>query len=152
MTSQPLHSWQQISSICHHMHGLWHLIPYTCDTTASISVTSHPLWLWIHIHCICNQTHHVKTVPPLYLTSHPAYPYLCEHTHSIDDITHTMYVGHHTYYSYGTICTIYNITHMLLDVKSLYSWHQTYFISHHIHYIWQRIHCICVIKPRLSIT
>ena len=39
MTSQTLHSWHQISYIWHHIHGFWHLIPYTCDITATISVT-----------------------------------------------------------------------------------------------------------------
>ena len=38
-TTQTLHSWHQISYIWHHIHGLGHLIPYTCDITASISVT-----------------------------------------------------------------------------------------------------------------
>ena len=38
-TSQTLHLWHQISYIWHHIHGLWHLISYTCDITATISVT-----------------------------------------------------------------------------------------------------------------
>ena len=38
-TSQTLHSWHQISYIWYDIHGLWHLIPYTCDITATISVT-----------------------------------------------------------------------------------------------------------------
>ena len=38
-TSQTLHSWYRISYIWHHIQGLLHLIPYTCDITAAISVT-----------------------------------------------------------------------------------------------------------------
>ena len=38
-TSQTLHSWDQISYIWHHINGLWHLIPYTCNITATILVT-----------------------------------------------------------------------------------------------------------------
>ena len=34
---------------------------------------------------------------------------------------------------------------------ALYSWHQNYYISCHTEYIWQYIHCISVITPRLSI-
>ena len=102
MTSEPLHSWHQISSVWHHIQGLWHLLPYSCDITATISVTSPPLWLWIHFHYIWHQTHCVKTIQPLYMTSLPPYLYLCDHTHWVDDITHTvcrtshiMYVWHY---------------------------------------------------------
>ena len=38
-TSKTLNSWNEISYIWHNIHGLWHLIPYTCDITATISVT-----------------------------------------------------------------------------------------------------------------
>ena len=38
-TLQKLHSWHQISYTWYHSHGLWHLIPYTCDITATIYVT-----------------------------------------------------------------------------------------------------------------
>ena len=49
MTSQPLYSWYQISYIWCYNHSIWHLIPYTCDITATISVSSHPLCLGSHI-------------------------------------------------------------------------------------------------------
>ena len=38
-TSQTLHSSHQISYRWHHLHCLWHLISYTCDISATISVT-----------------------------------------------------------------------------------------------------------------
>ena len=117
MTSQTLHSWHQISSIWHHIHGLWHVITYTWDITATISVTSPPLWLWIHNHYIWHKTHRVKTIQPLCLTSHPPYLYLCDHTHYIDDITHT-------------VCRASHI---------LYVWHYMHYIWHHIQALWHSI-------------
>ena len=38
MTSHPLYSWQ-------HTHNIWHHILYTCDITATVSMTRHLLWL-----------------------------------------------------------------------------------------------------------
>ena len=40
---------------------------------------------------------------------------------------------------------------MIFDIATLYSWHQSYYISPHTDYIWKHIHCISVITPRLSI-
>ena len=111
MTSQSLHSWHKISCIWHHIHGLWHLIPYTCDIAETTSVTSPPLWLWIHIHSIWHQTHCVKTMQPLYQTWHPPYLYLCDHTHSINDIIQT-------------VCRTSHI---------LYVWHYMQYIRYHTH-------------------
>ena len=36
MTSQPLHSWDQIPYIWHHLNCLWHLVPSTCEITDSM--------------------------------------------------------------------------------------------------------------------
>ena len=32
---------------------------------------------------------------------------------------------------------------MIYDITTLYSWHESYYISPHTDYIWQHIHCIC---------
>ena len=39
MMSHPLYSWQHTYSICNH-------IPYSCQITATLSMTRHPLCLW----------------------------------------------------------------------------------------------------------
>ena len=93
---------------------LWHLTPCNCDITATISVTSHQICLWIHIHSIWHQSHCLKTIQPLYLTSHPPYLYLCDLTLCIGGITHTA-------------CMISHI---------LYVWHIMHNIRHHTHALW----------------
>ena len=40
---------------------------------------------------------------------------------------------------------------MIYDIATLYSWHQSYYISPLTDYIWKHIHCISVITPRLWI-
>ena len=72
------------ATIWHHLQGLCHLIPYTCDIKT--------LHLWIHVNYIKHQTHGVKTIQPLYLISQPPYVYLCDHTHCINYITHTVFM------------------------------------------------------------
>ena len=48
-TSHPLYSWQ-------HTHSLWHHILYTCDITATVSMTRHLLCLWHHLQYIWHLT------------------------------------------------------------------------------------------------
>ena len=73
--------------------------------------------------------------------SHPLYR--CCKTHSIYDITSTVYMA--------KVCTVYDNSPTISNITTLYSWHQIYYISPHTDYIWQHIHCISVITPRLSI-
>ena len=51
MTSQPLHSWHQIPYICHHLQGLRHLVPYTCDITDTVFVNTCQLYLISNTRC-----------------------------------------------------------------------------------------------------
>ena len=53
--------------------------------------------------------------------------YLCDHTHCTDDITHSVWYG--TYYIYGRICTIYDISPTIYDISTLYPIYQS-IISH----------------------
>ena len=80
-----------------------------------------------------------------------------------------LYVWHHTYFIYETLCTIHNVTSTLwvhtfveTTLQPLHSWHHTHYIgihtwphksyTHHLTlYIWNFIHCICAITPRVSI-
>ena len=122
MTSQPLHSWHQISYIWHHIHDLWHFIPYTCDITATLSETSHPLCEYISTiyeikHTVLRRYNH-------YIWPHTLHICIYVITPTLSEIQHTLYVWYHTYYMYGTICSIYEITPMLYDITALYSWYQ----------------------------
>ena len=37
-------------------HSIWHHILYTCDITATVSMTRHFLWLWHHTHYVGHLT------------------------------------------------------------------------------------------------
>ena len=84
-------------------------------------------------------------------------------------ISEQLYVWHHTHFIYDILCTIHNVTSTLwvhtivvTTLHPLHSWHHTHYIRHHTHdntkvisaispSISDYIHCICVIKPRVSI-
>ena len=51
MTSQPLHSWHQIPYIWHHLQGLCHLVPYTCNVTDIMFVNICQLYLSSNTQC-----------------------------------------------------------------------------------------------------
>ena len=51
MTPQPLHSWDQIPYIWHHLQGLCHLVPYTCDITYTMFVNTCQLYLTSNTQC-----------------------------------------------------------------------------------------------------
>ena len=63
----------------------------------------------------------------------------------------TLYLWHYIYCIYGTIYTVYDISPTIYVITTLYSLHQSYYISPHTNYIWQHIHCITVIPLRLLI-
>ena len=119
MISQPLHSWHQIPYIWYHLQGLWHLVPYTCNITDTMFVNTCQL---------CLTSHGAKTVQTLYLKSKPPYVYLCDHTHCIDDIIHTVFMTWHLLYL-CTLCTVYDISHTIYDITTLCLLHQS-IISH----------------------
>ena len=61
--------------------------PHTCDITATMFVSTCQLYL--------TSKQGAKTIPALYLKSQTPYVYLCDHTHFIDDITHTVLMTWH---------------------------------------------------------
>ena len=121
----------------HHTHCIWHHIHSICVITPMLLIISHPLYMWHHtVHTYYSvwtlQTSHpvflasnhnnydmastlFKTLYSLYITLHPLY--LCHHTHSIYDITMTVWP--HTQY----------IFEMLLVVK-------TFWMTWGTHSIW----------------
>ena len=144
------HCIHDIRSPIHHIHGLWHLIPYTCDITAMIS-KHNTHYVCEYISTIFDMKHTVLTQYNDYIWHHTLHVYVCVITPTVSMIKYTLYLWHHIYCIYGTICTAYDTSPMIYDITTLYSWHQSYYISPHTNYSWQHIHCISVITPRLSI-
>ena len=120
------------------------------DISSPIPVTSQTLGLRIHVNNILEQTHGAKTVQPLYLKSQPPYVHLCDKTHCINDITHTVFMTWHLLYLWPSMHCIWHLTHDLWHHNPL-SITSVYYISHQTDYIRQHINCISVITPRLSI-
>ena len=81
--------------------------------------------------------------------SHPLYRWY--NTHSLYDITSTVYMAQYALYmtSHPWFMTSQHSTH---DITTLYSWHQSYYISPHTDYIWQHIHCICQLSQIIDHT
>ena len=94
-------------------------------------MTSQPLYMKPHPVCRATYT--------LYMRHHSHY--LCSHTHCIDNITPTLCMTSHSPYVWH-LCTIQDNTTSLYDLKPQ-------FLCHHTHYIWHRVHCICVITSTL---
>ena len=92
------------------------------------------LYLWHHSLYIGNHIHYAG--PHIQYTFDITATNLCHHSHSIDNITHS--VWHQTRIMYGIFCTLQDFTSALYDIKPPFLWH-------HSHYIWHRIQCICVI-------
>ena len=94
------------------------------------------------------------TSQPLYMKPHPVWG---QHIHLACDITatiwvitatvqttsHPLFLWHHPRHVCDIVCIIQYITFSLFDLKPP-------FWGHHTHYIRNRVHCVCVIKPTLS--
>ena len=93
MSSQPLYVLPHMHYIWHHIHSLWHHILF---------MTSSPLYL---------------TSYPVSLTSRSLY--LCNHTHSFNDITATLCMISHTVYMWHPIHDIYDIISTMYDNTTL---------------------------------
>ena len=82
-----------------------------------------------------------------YIWHHTLHVCVCVITPTVSMIKHTLYLWHHVDCIYGTICTICDISPTIYDITTLYSWHQSYYISPHTDYIWEHIYCISVLQP-----
>ena len=116
------------------------------DITCTVFMTSLPLYLKWHPPHLC---HHNDSIGGLRqtvcMTSHP--PYIC---HLIPLYT-TWYplvmTSHHC--SYHITSTAFMTSHTLYMTS--HTWKYKTYICHLTHYIEHYIHCICVIKPRISL-
>lgn len=128
---------------------IWYHTRYPCNITATASMTSQPLCLGHDVHYMCHLTHceydNTATMCDITPTVSDTNPlYIGHHTHSVDDITPTLYMTS-VWCMHDTTCTIHDITFNLDNMKTQYLWH-------HTHSIWHHIHCICVITPTVSIS
>ena len=102
----------------HHSHWIHDIRCPTYDITyrfydisSPIPVTSQTLCLWIHINNIYQQPHSKETIQPVYLKSQTPYVYLCDHTHCIYDITHTVLMIWHLLYLWHNMHCIWHLTY-----------------------------------------
>ena len=133
MTLQTLHSWHQISSICHHMHSLGHHTTL-CMTSSPLYLTSRPLYL-------CHHNHPIDDI-----------------TTTIWMVLHPVHMWHLIPYIYDIISTKYDITTLCVDDTTL-GIYVTYFPLQMIsctlyhpkpQYLWCHIHFRHDITPPVS--
>ena len=115
-------------------------------TTQKLYLPSHPLYLTTStVSVSSNPGYQLHFTHSLYVITH----YMYDIIFSMPDITWTLYditpinVWHHSQYIYDIICNIYDITHIVSWKQSDYTWNLT-------HCIWHHSHCICMVKPTLS--
>ena len=110
--------------------------------------------------------HCVKTIQPLYLTSHLPYLYLCGHTHCINDITHIICRSSHILYVWNNMHYIQHHTHALwhhnplfmtskllyLTSETLYDSTPTVSVSSHPDYWSYNPHCMYDITAKICIS
>ena len=102
MTSHPLYQTSHPLYLCHHNLStdiiptfVWHHTYYMCDFICPLhNIISTPyvitlLYLWYHSLYIWNRIHYVG--PHIHYTCDITATNLCHHSHSIDNITHTLY-------------------------------------------------------------
>ena len=146
MTSHPLYSWQ-------HTHSLWNHKLYTCDITANVSMTRHPLCLWHH--SIYDISHGVgMKIEPRYLIL--PLQYVCNQTHLIDITTYLcmksrpLHVGLHRHYLWHHILSWWPHTIVYMSWKPLLLWHYIQYVWCHTHCVYDNTSSISDFKPILS--
>ena len=144
-------------TVCHHNHCIHDIIFPTYDNTSRVYDISSP-YMWHHSHYVCeymstifNIKRRVLTQYNRYMWNHNLHICICVITQTVLMKKHTRYLWHGTYYIYGTICTVWHLTHDVWHHNTL-SITSVYYISYQTDYISQLIHCISVITPRLLIT
>ena len=123
-TSQPLCLTSHPLCLCHHTQWINFIIYSVCVKSQPLCVWHHMHYMRYHIHNLWHHTILCMTSGPLYLTSLPLY--LCDHTHTIDDIiaticitSHPVDLWHHIHYIYDIISTKYDITTLCVDDATL---------------------------------
>ena len=97
----------------------------------------------IHINYIWHQTHYVKTIQQLYLTSRPPCLYLCDHTHCIDDITGTLFITSHLLYIWHNMHCIWHLTHDLCNQNTLFMTSNLLYLTSHRLYLTAHALYLC---------
>ena len=99
-------------------------------------MTSHALYLWHHRHYVCEYIsiifiikHTAQRQYNHYIRNHNLHMCICVITHSVSMILHTLYWWDGTNYIYGTIWTVYDISHSIYYLTTLYPLQQS-IISH----------------------
>ena len=131
-----------------------HLTSIICESTFTVSLSSHPDYRSYNRQCIYDNRATIYIISyELHMTSHPLFmishhamtshpPYSCHHTqdtchrfhcswtitNSVLIIPHLLYVWHETHCMYDTIWNLYDIPLTLYDITILYS-------GRHIHSI-----------------
>ena len=103
MTSHPLYQTSHPLYLCHHNLStviipsfVWHHTHYMCDIICTLyNIISTPdvitlLYLWYHSLYIWNNIQYVG--PHIHYTCDITATDLCHHSHSVDHITHSLYV------------------------------------------------------------
>ena len=112
------------------MHCIHAITPTISSTAFTVSVSSQPLYVWSLNICIYHIT------PSLYMTSYA--PYI-RHIHSLS----SQHCSNHIISTaFMTSNTLYTPSH---------TWQHRSYICHLTLYISHFIHCLCVIKPSVSI-
>ena len=113
------------------MHYIHDITPTISDIASTESVSSQPHYWWSLTNCVYDITPNLcMTSYALYITSHPLF--MTSH-HCSYHITSTAFMTSHTLY------------------MTSHTWQHKCYICYLTHYIWHYFHCICVIKPRVSI-
>ena len=124
MTSQPRHSWHQIPYICHHLQGLWHLVPYSSDITDTIFVNTYQLYLTSNTRCRDNTTtmSEIKTSICVSVWSHTLYQWYS--THCIYDIAPIIFMAHYALYmtSHPRFMTSQHSIHYMRPLYLISNW------------------------------
>ena len=115
MTSQPVHSWDQIPYIWHHFQSLCHLVPYTCDITYTMFVNPCQLCLTSNTQCWDNTTSISEITTYIYVSVW----------------SHTLNRWYNTYCIYDMAPTVFMAQYALYMTS--HQWFMTW--QHSIHYI-----------------
>ena len=121
-------------------HHFYDITPTIFDILSAVAVSSHPLYWWYHTNWIF-EISSAMYEDIIFIVYDITAQNVCHHTHSFNGIT--TFVCRISQPLYIISYTLYKAprphhTTLFMRSHALCSWH-------HCHYIWNDIHCICVI-------
>ena len=134
---------------CHHIHNIpeyrtdciRHNIHYSCDITATVTMTRHLQYFWHDPQCIWGLTRWMNDNTTT--VSDMIQMYLCNQTHLSNDITpyvhmkpHPLHAWHHMHFTWHHIHSYWQHT-----IVSL-SWHKLCFMTSYVIYMMSPILCV----------